>query len=85
MKHSPSQKPSFHYEGVDKIYPDRTNSLRKAGLAPPIFPTMVELWKDQDEDMEFMTKNNLTSTKRKTEMSIFALHIHTIFLLLSTG
>ena len=31
------------------------------------------------------TKNNLNSTKRKTEMSIFALHTHIVFLHISTG
>ena len=47
-----SQKPSLHYEGVDKFYPDHANSLRKAGLAPPDFPTMGDLWKMQDGKLE---------------------------------
>ena len=46
-----SQKPSFHSEGVVEIYPDHANALCKAGLAPTIFPTMGELWKNQDENM----------------------------------
>ena len=29
---------------VDSIYPDHANALRKAGLAPSVFPTMGELW-----------------------------------------
>ena len=33
-------KPSFRYEWVDKIYLDHKNVLRKAGLAPHIFPTI---------------------------------------------
>ena len=33
-----SRKPSIHYEGVEKIYPDHANALCKAGLAPPNFP-----------------------------------------------
>ena len=37
-----SQKTSLHSEGVEKIYPDHANSLRKAGLEPPNFPTMGE-------------------------------------------
>ena len=40
-----SLKPSLHSEGVDKFYPDHANALRKAGLAPPYFPTMGDLWK----------------------------------------
>ena len=35
-----SLKPSLHYEGVDKVYPDHANALRKAGLATPDFPIM---------------------------------------------
>ena len=37
------RNPSFHSKAVDKIYPDHVNALRKAGLAPPIFPTMGDL------------------------------------------
>ena len=40
-----SRKPSLHSEGVDKVYPDQANALRKAGLAPPDLPTMGDLWK----------------------------------------
>ena len=49
-----SQNPSLHSEGVDKIYPDHVNALRKAGLAPPDFPKMLYLWRKQDDkvDME---------------------------------
>ena len=39
-----SQKPSLHYEEVDKFYPDHSNALREAGLTPPNFPTMGDLW-----------------------------------------
>ena len=35
-----SRKPSIHSEGVEKIYPDHVNALRKAGLVPPNFLTM---------------------------------------------
>ena len=34
------RKTSIHSEGVDKIYPDHANNLRKAGPAPPNFLTM---------------------------------------------
>ena len=35
-------KHSFHSEGLDKIYPNHANALRKVGLAPPILPIMIE-------------------------------------------
>ena len=38
-----SRNPSIHAEAVDKIYPNHVNALCKAGLAPPIFPTMGDL------------------------------------------
>ena len=47
-----SRNPSLHSEGVDKVYPDHANALRKAGLAPPDFPTMGDLQKMQDDKLE---------------------------------
>ena len=47
-----SRNPSIHAEAVDNIYPAHANSLRKAGLAPPVFPTMGDLWRKQDEKVE---------------------------------
>ena len=44
-----SRKPSINSEGVDKIYPNHLNALRKAGLAPPNLPKMGDLWSKQDE------------------------------------
>ena len=38
-------KPKFHSERLDSVYPDHANYLSKAGLEPPIFLTMRELWK----------------------------------------
>ena len=38
-----SRNPSLHSEGVDKVFPDYVNALRKACLAPPDFPTMGDL------------------------------------------
>ena len=46
------RKPSIHSEGVEKIYPDHTNALCKAGLAPLFFPTMGDLWSKQDERVD---------------------------------
>ena len=50
MQNSPHEK--NHSEGVEKIYPNHANALRKTGLAPPIFPTMGELWKNKYENMD---------------------------------
>ena len=47
-----SRNPPIHAEAVDKIYPSHANSIRKAGLAPPVFPTMGDLWIKQDEKVE---------------------------------
>ena len=47
-----SRKPSIQSEAVDTIYPYHANDLRKAGLAPPVFPTMGDLWRKQDEKIE---------------------------------
>ena len=45
------RKRSLCSYGVDKIYPDHTNSLCKAVLAPHIFPNTGELRKIQDENI----------------------------------
>ena len=42
-----SRKPSIRAAAVDTIYPAHANALRKAGLAPPVFPTMGELWENR--------------------------------------
>ena len=47
-----SRNPSINAEAVDKIYPDHANALRKAGLAPPVFPKMGDLWRKQDENVD---------------------------------
>ena len=39
-----SRKPSIRAAAVDSIYPALAKALRKAGLAPSVFPTMGELW-----------------------------------------
>ena len=41
-----------HAEAEDNIYPAHVNALRKASLAPPVFPTMGDLWIKQDEKVE---------------------------------
>ena len=47
-----TEKTSVHSEGVDKISPDHANALRNAGVAPPDFPTMGDLWSKQDEKVD---------------------------------
>ena len=47
-----SRKSSIHSEGLDKIYPDHVNALRKAGLSPPNFSAMGYLWSKQDEKVD---------------------------------
>ena len=36
-----SRRPSIQATAVDSVYPAHANALRKAGLAPHVFPTMV--------------------------------------------
>ena len=47
-----SRNPSIQAEVVETICPAHANALRKAGLAPPIFPTIVDLWIKQDEKVD---------------------------------
>ena len=35
-----------------KFYMDHAKAIRKAGLAPPVFPTMGYLWINQDEKVD---------------------------------
>ena len=58
-------------------------TLCKAGLAPPIFLTMGELWRGQDEKMDIENKKEPEVIKNRG-MSIFVLHAHVNFLHLST-
>ena len=78
-----SRKPSTHSETVDKIYPDYANAFRKAGLTPPISPTMGDLWRKQDEKVDMEKERDVS--KKKTEMSTFVLRTYVTFLRLSTG
>ena len=60
-----SMKPSIQAEVVDKIYPAHANALRKAGLAPPVFPTIGELWRKQDENVEKEKERNFSVKKNR--------------------
>ena len=51
-----SRKLLIYFERVDKIYPNHAIALSKAGLSPPIFPTMRYLWSKQDEKMDIITR-----------------------------
>ena len=78
-----SRNPSIHWEAVDKIYPDHANTLHKAGLVPPISPTIGDLWRKQDEKVNSEKERDVR--KIKTERSTFVLRTHITFLRLSTG
>ena len=60
-----SWKPSIQEEAVDTIYPDHGNALRKAGLAPPVFPTMGDLWRKQDEKLEKEKERDVSVKKNR--------------------
>ena len=60
-----SRKPSLHSEGVDKIYPDHANALRKAGLAPSNLPTMGDLWSKQDEKVDTEKEPDVNNKKNR--------------------
>ena len=72
--------PEFHSKRVNSVYPAHANTLCEAVLAPSIFLTMGEWWKYQDEKWIMTRKMTPLTTKRKTEMSIFALRTHVISL-----
>ena len=78
--HTPGTIRSF-LSGV----PYHANILSMAVLTPPILLIMGELLKNQDENMDIDNKKELDVKKRKTEMSLLAFHIHSIFLLQYAG
>ena len=47
------------------------NALRKAGLAPPDFPTMGDLWKMQDEKLEIENEKEPGVKKKKNKNVYF--------------
>ena len=53
---------------MDSIYLAHANALRKAGLAPSVFPTMGELWEKQDEKLE---KNNERDVSVKKNRNVY--------------
>ena len=50
---------------MDTIYPAHANALRKAGLAPPVFPTMGELWEKQDEKVRENKERDISVKKNR--------------------
>ena len=60
-----SRNPSIHAEAVDKIYPAYANALCKAGLAPPVLPTMGDLWRKQDEKVEIQKEQDVREEKNR--------------------
>ena len=57
------RNPSIHAEAVDKIYPDHTNALRKAVLAPNFPPRMGDLWRNQDEKVNSEKEEDVSKKK----------------------
>ena len=60
-----SRKPSIKAEAVDTIYSAHANALSKAGLAPPVFPTMGELWGKQDDKVEKNKEQEVSVKKNR--------------------
>ena len=60
-----SRNPSIHAEAVDKIYPAHANALLKAGLAPPVLPTMGYLWRKQDGKVEIEKEQDVSKKKNR--------------------
>ena len=50
---------------LDTIYPAHANALRKAGLATPVFPTMEDLWRKQDEKVEIEKEQGVSEKKNR--------------------
>ena len=59
-----SRNPSIHAEAVDNIYPAHANALRKASLAPPVFSTMGDLCRKQDEKVEIEKERDVSEKKK---------------------
>ena len=80
-----SHKPGFRSNRLDSVYPNCANALRELVLAPSIFPTMGELWKENYEKW-ILTRGIIPLlTKKIMEMSIFTYRIHVISMCLCTG
>ena len=47
------------------IYPTHANALCKAGLAPPVLPTMGDLWIKQDEKVEKEKERDVSVKKNR--------------------
>ena len=60
-----SRKPSIQAEAVDTIYPAHANALRKSVLAPPVFPTMGDLWGKQDEKVDKNKEQDVSVKKNR--------------------
>ena len=77
--------PGFHSNRVDLVHPDNSNDFSEVGLAPSTFLKMGEWCKYQYEKWIMTRKMTPLPTKRKTEMSIFVLITHVIYLRPYTG
>ena len=58
-----------------KFYMDHAKAIRKAGLAPPVFPTMGYLWINQDEKVD-IEKEQDVSKKKNINVYFFVSYSH---------
>ena len=79
-----SHKLNFHSESVDSFHPDHSNSLHKAGLAPPIFLKMEELVKGQDGKTNIDMEKEPEINKKKNRNVYFCVAYSRYFLRICT-
>ena len=60
-----SRKSSILAAAADTIYPAHANDLRKEGIAPPVLPTMGELWEKQDYKVEKNKEQDVSVKKNR--------------------
>ena len=58
------RNPPINSEVVDKISPNHANTLSKAGLTPPNFPKMRDLWRKHDENVDMEKERDVSKNKK---------------------
>ena len=71
-----SRNPSIHDEVVENMYPDHAKNFRKAGLAPPVFPSMGDLWRKQYENMDIEKEQDISKKKNRNVYFCVAYSLH---------
>ena len=80
-----SQTPESNSKRIEYVYPNHAKGLWEAGLESSIFITIGYSWKYMDKKKDRDKRNDPTTDKKKTEMSIFAMCTHIIYLRPPTG